>query len=88
MKIEFLSKFDKDLDKILDSDLLENIANVIEQVENAENITELENVKKMVGSKNAYRIKLGKYRIGFYYENQIIEFARIVHRKDIYQVFP
>lgn len=88
MKIEFLSKFDKDLDKILDSDLLENIANLIEQVENAENITELKNVKKMVGSKNAYRIKLGKYRIGFYYENQVIEFARIVHCKDIYQVFP
>ena len=88
MKIEFLAKFDKDLDKILDNDLLEDIANVIEQVENAVNITELKNVKKMVGSKNAYRIKLGKYRIGFYYENQVIEFARIVHRKDIYQVFP
>ena len=64
------------------------IAEVIENVGLANDITELKAVKKLVGFKYAYRIKMGKYRIGFFYQNDIVEFARIVHRKDIYKVFP
>jgi mRNA interferase RelE/StbE len=88
MKYEFLSRFDKDIDNILDKSVLENIAEVIENVGLANDITELKGVKKLVGFKYAYRIKMGKYRIGFFYQNDTIEFARIVHRKDIYKVFP
>ncbi|PWK28312.1 mRNA-degrading endonuclease RelE of RelBE toxin-antitoxin system [Arcicella aurantiaca] len=88
MKVDFLAKFDKDVDNILDKSILEDIADVIETVELAENITELKNIKKLVGFKNAYRIKIGKYRIGFFFENQTVEFARVVHRKDIYKIFP
>jgi mRNA interferase RelE/StbE len=88
MKYEFLSRFDKDIDNILDKLVLENIAEIIENVGFANGITELKGVKKLVGFKYAYRIKMGKYRIGFFYQNETIEFARIVHRKDIYKVFP
>jgi mRNA interferase RelE/StbE len=88
MRYDFLSKFDKDIDNILDKSVLENIAEVIENVRLANDITELKGVKKLVGFKYAYRIKMSKYRIGFFYQNDTIEFARIVHRKDIYKVFP
>ncbi len=88
MKIEFLSKFSKDLDKILDISVLSSVEELILEIESAKNINELQNIKKLVGFKNVYRIKLGKYRIGFFYENGVIELARIVHRKDIYKVFP
>lgn len=88
MKYEFLSRFDKDIDNILDKSILENIVEIIENVGLANDITELKGVKKLVGFKYAYRIKMGKHRIGFFYQNETIEFARIIHRKDIYKVFP
>ena len=44
--------------------------------------------RKITGFKNAYRIKLADYRIGFFFEKGIIEFARIMHRKEIYKFFP
>jgi mRNA interferase RelE/StbE len=88
MNVEFLKKFNKDLDKIDASSVLENIEEIIEFVENADNLSEIPNVKKLTGYKNAYRIRMGDYRIGIFLENDMVEFARVVHRKDIYKVFP
>lgn len=44
--------------------------------------------KKLTGFKNAYRIRMGEYRIGFVFENGTIELIRILGRKDIYKYFP
>ncbi|WP_275993580.1 hypothetical protein [Argonema antarcticum] len=43
MKIEFRKSFEKDLLKILDGNLLLKIQEVIEQVEQAKNLTEVSN---------------------------------------------
>ena len=51
-------------------------------------VKEIENCKKLKGSKNAFRIKLGHYRIGFIFEKEILELVRVLHRKDIYNSFP
>lgn len=88
MKTEFLRKFSKDLDKINDKSLLELIAGAIEWVEGNEASVVIPNLKKLVGHKNAYRIRIGDYRIGVFVEGNTVEFARILHRKDIYRVFP
>lgn len=88
MELEFLAKFNKDLDKIDDAQIKIKVIDIIEEIELSEKLSDLVNVKKLSGFKIAYRIKLGDYRIGFFYENGIIEFARIIHRKDIYKVFP
>ncbi|MFI5221729.1 MAG: type II toxin-antitoxin system RelE/ParE family toxin, partial [Bacteroidia bacterium] len=64
------------------------VLKVIERVEGANNISEVQNVRKLSGHKSAYRIRIGDYRIGIFVTNRVIEFARIVHRKDIYKVFP
>ena len=88
MKVEFLSKFVKDLDKLERENINALIVKVIKQIENAENIAEIQNLKKLKGHKSAYRIKLGEYRIGVYIVSEIVEMARIIHRKDIYKVFP
>jgi mRNA interferase RelE/StbE len=42
----------------------------------------------MSGFKNAFRIRVRDYRIGFYYENDIVELARFLHRGKIYKVLP
>jgi mRNA interferase RelE/StbE len=88
MKVEFLAKFSKDLDKIYMSSVKNAIARAIVEAESAHSIHDIKNVKKLKGFKVAYRIRIGDYRIGFYYENNIVQFARVVHRKDIYKVFP
>jgi mRNA interferase RelE/StbE len=88
MKVEFLTKFNKDLDKIYLAHVKHAVAKAIVEVETAQNIQQVGNVKKLKGTKTAYRIRIGDYRIGFYYERGIVQFARVVHRKDIYKVFP
>jgi len=56
----------------------------------AENLSDLKanSLKKIKGFKNYYRVRIGDYRIGFKkVKNQII-FMRVLHRKDIYKLFP
>lgn len=88
MKVEFLSKFTSDLDKIKNPSLKKRVNRVIEEVELAESIFKIRNIKKLASDKISYRIRIGDYRVGIYFENNVVEFARIVHRKDIYKVFP
>ncbi|MEG4941625.1 hypothetical protein [Microcoleus sp. F4-D5] len=49
MNVEFKKSFEKDLLKILDADLLQRIQEAIEEVENAEKLNEVSNVKKLKG---------------------------------------
>jgi mRNA interferase RelE/StbE len=88
MKTEFLKQFYKDLDKITLQSTLDDINSSIINVEEAVSVREITNLKKLTGYKNACRIKIGNYRIGVFIENNIVEFARVIHRKDIYRVFP
>ena len=88
MQVEFLSKFSKDLDYISQKSVKSNVAKLITLVESASNLHEIPNLKKLVGFKSAYRVRIGDYRVGFFYEGHKVQFARVVHRKDIYKVFP
>ena len=88
MKVEFLDKFSKDLDRIDDVKIKKKLVGIIEEIENSEKLSDLKKVRKITGFKNAYRIKLPDYRIFFFFENGIIELARIMHRKEIYKYFP
>ena len=88
MKTEFLKSFYKDLDKLTLQSVKISIAGVIENVDLANKTSEIKNLKKLSGYKFAYRIKIGDYRIGIFIENNTVEFARVIHRKDIYKIFP
>ena len=88
MQIEFLSHFDKDVDNINLKSVRLQIVKFIEQVESAETLLDIRNLKKLKGFKSAYRVRIGDYRVGFFLEGQKVQLARIVHRKDIYKVFP
>lgn len=88
MKVEFLSKFNKDLEK-LEIDHVRNVAlKAIYMVDKANHFADIPNIKKLRGHKDAYRIKIGDYRIGLFIKDNVAEFARIMHRKDIYTFFP
>ena len=88
MKTEFLKQFFKDIDKVTLQSTLDEIDSSIKNVEDAVSWRDIKNIKKLTGYKNVFRIKVGDYRIGIFIENNIVEFARFVHRKDIYRVFP
>jgi len=88
MKTSFLRKFSKDVEKLDSKAVKAAVLEIIEQIEAAETINDIRNVKKLSGFNTAYRIRLGDYRIGIFVEEDSVEFARIVHRKDIYDVFP
>lgn len=88
MKTVFLKQFSNDIDKLTLQKVKNNIFNVIQNVENANKISEIKNLKKLSGYKYSYRIKIGDYRIGVFIEKNIVEFARVAHRKDVYNLFP
>jgi len=88
MKVEFKKSFEKDLVKILDSGLLQRIQETIEEVENAEKLNEVSNIKKLKGDADYYRLRVGDYRIGIKVNDGVVYFVRILHRKEIYRYFP
>lgn len=88
MKVVFLNSFKKDVLKITNVKLKEQVKLVILAIEVAESIKELTNLKKIKGYSTAYRIRIGDYRLGCYYDNEVVEMARLVKRNDIYKVFP
>ncbi|HRK28529.1 MAG TPA: type II toxin-antitoxin system RelE/ParE family toxin [Chitinophagales bacterium] len=88
METIFLKTFSKDLSQIKDHSIKPLIKSTIEQVEQAQTPQNIDDLKKLSGFKNAYRIKVKEYRIGVFIENDKVIFARVVHRKDIYRLFP
>lgn len=88
MEVRYLSKFSKDLEKIKSKQAKKIIINSINEIKSANSLGNITNLKKLVGHKNAYRIRCGQYRIGIFIINKNVLFARVVHRKDIYKIFP
>lgn len=88
MKVEYLKQFSKDLLKINDEILKNNLFDCIVALKEAENLNVLSNVKKLKGHSEAYRIRIGKYRLGFFFDREVVELARFAKREDIYKLFP
>jgi len=87
MNAEVRQSFEKDALK-LPSKIQKEIAAVILEIENAEKLSSLKACKKLTGYKTAYRIRIGNYRIGFFFENNTVELVRVLARKDMYRYFP
>ena len=88
MKIAFRESFARDLKSVRDKKLLRRVKEHIEAVESADSPNSLPNLKKLKGTKNYFRLKLGDYRIGLALENNTFVFLRFLDRKDIYKYFP
>ena len=88
MKVDFKKTFLKELEKLKNKSLKNSIYNSIIQVELAESISEIKNIKKLAGFEMHYRLRVGDYRIGLKLENDTVNFVIFEHRKDIYKTFP
>ncbi len=87
MNIEIRRSFEKDAQK-LPAVAQTMLARVIVNLSQVEKLSELASCKKLSGLKNAYRIRMGEYRIGFIFENGTVELIRVLGRKEIYKYFP
>ena len=88
MKVLFEKSFGRDLKKIKDKRLLEQVQEAIDQVESAASIGDVPNMKKMQGFDTYYRIRVGDYRIGIEISEGQVIFVCFLNRKDIYRYFP
>jgi mRNA interferase RelE/StbE len=87
VNIEIRRSFQKDALK-LPASIQIQLRKVIDALSRAQKLSELSSCKKLTGFKNAYRIRMGEYRIGFIFENETIELVRVLGRKEIYKYFP
>ena len=88
MKVSVDKSFEKDTDKIRDKKLLQKVAECIELAIACKSSAEIQNLKRLQGFKNHYRIRIGDYRAGLIIKNEEIVFERFLHRKDIYKYYP
>jgi mRNA interferase RelE/StbE len=88
MNVSFKNSFLKEIEKLKDQSLKDEILESIVAVESAKDISEIKKIKKLKGFDLYYRIRIGNYRIGLKIENGTVHFAAFEHRKDIYKKFP
>ena len=88
MQVEFRKTFKQDLKNLKDGKVLKRIQKVVEEVELANALSEIRNIKLLQGHEDFYRIRVGDYRIGLFVEEETVAFVRILQRKEVYRYFP
>jgi mRNA interferase RelE/StbE len=89
MKIAFRKSFSKDLKKHRkEENLLSRIREIILEIEAAETLSSIKNIKRLKADGPYYRIRTGNYRLGLIIEAETVIFVRVLHRKEIYRYFP
>ena len=88
MKVEFRESFAKDLKALQGKNLLKRVKEVIEAIEQTDSLVSILNLKKLKGSGNYFRLRIGDYRVGVALEGDTVIFVRFLNRKDIYKYFP
>jgi len=88
MNIEATKDFLKQLRKLKKQSLNEQVGQVVQSIIGAESFSDVKNLKKLKGFNDYYRIRIGDYRIGIYFDGETVWLAAIAHRKDIYTYFP
>jgi len=88
VQVIYNKKFLKDLASLSSRQRIKVEKLVFEEIPAFKLLSEIYNLKKLQGYQLYYRIKVGDYRIGLKFENQLLTFERVLHRKDIYNLFP
>ena len=87
MQVEVSKAFAKDM-RSIHRNYHQKVAQIIEEMEAADDTRQIKNIEPCEGTENAFRLRMGVYRIGVYIENNIIKVQRIGKRGDFYNYFP
>ena len=63
-------------------------AEALEQIGNAQTFSDIPHFKALKGHPNFYRIRVGNYRIGLYWNGETFYVERIGSRGDFYKTYP
>ena len=88
MEIRFTSRFNRELRRTRNPNLLRRAERAIEDVRTAPTISDISRIRRMSASGNFYRIRVGSYRIGVEVEDDVVILLRFGHRSEIYRRFP
>jgi len=89
MQYKIEKSFIKQLKKISDKKILIKIKNVFFNIEKISDFSEINNVEKLEGFNEYFRIKFDyDYRIGVSFRNGVINFLAIGTREGFYKKFP
>ena len=88
MRTSFRASFERDLRDITESGVRRKVAEKIEEIERAGDLSHIRHVKKLQGVGTFYRFRVGDYRIGVELEGDTVVFVRCLNRKEIYRFFP
>ena len=85
MKVDYSRSFKKAIQKLSDKDR-DIVAKVIVSVKNADSLQNIHNCKKLSGFNNAYRIRIGNYRLFFIFViiEDVVYFQYLLHRGEAY----
>lgn len=86
MIIQIDRSFEKDA-KRLPPEVQQKLKQLILQIQKINTFSEI-GCEKLSGFENAFRSRLGNYRIGIYKDGETIVLSRILNRKEIYRYFP
>lgn len=89
MKVIYTKTFLKDLSKVVPVKRRLQIEKfAFEDCLSFGSIESVGNIERMKGYKNYYKVRFGDYRVGISVKNSIVEFKRVLNRKEIYKFFP
>ena len=89
MKYQISNRFKKDLAKISDRKILIKVRKRLEAVGVSNSLSEIPDLEALRGFSGYYRIKFDySYRIGIFWDGEIIQILKIETREGFYKNFP
>jgi mRNA interferase RelE/StbE len=89
MKVLYVKALVKDLEAVSRNlGVKKRLLKLIERLKTIDSLSELQNIKKIEGYDNYYRLRVGDYRLGLKLSGNTVELIRFLHRRDIYRRFP
>jgi mRNA interferase RelE/StbE len=88
MIVDLTKSFEKDVSKIRDKKISDQLFKVLEDLTACKDLTQIAHLKKLKAGKNHFRIRVGDYRLGFKLESSTIVLIRFLDRRNMYKYFP
>ena len=88
MNVEPTRLFRRDVRQLGSAQIRRRLDQVIQELTEADNITEVAGVQRITAPGLHYRVRIGSYRLGITMDGETVVLRRFLPRGEIYQRFP